>query len=344
MKISLKLLTIISIVFAVLCISVPSNALSIADDDKYNIDDPSRGNIREFKDAYIPKEYHPMPEYMVFVDLAILLLIIAAGVFFVLKRKSGKPMNTLMIITFVYLAFIRGGCICPVGAVTNTVFGIINPALVGLATLIVFIAPLFVALFAGRVFCTAGCPLGAVQHLGKKKNSRKYFKLPKKINSILKFAPVIILGLTVYYALQSKIFFFACELDPYKAIFFTGQSWFEQGLAFIKGQPMESKILIGCGFGTWTYLVIILAIGYFLPRPFCRFICPYGVLLGVFAYFSIKPRRIDKNNCVYCNLCEKVCPTQAIVIDKNTQTTKLSNYDCIQCNKCNESCKKDAIK
>lgn len=311
--------------------------------DAHSTTDSSRGNVTAFKDSYIPKEYHPMPEFMVFVDLAVLILLIAAGLFFVLKRKSGRPMHILMIITFVYLAFIRGGCICPVGVITNTVMGIVEPALVGLATLIVFLVPLITALIGGRVFCSAGCPLGAVQHLGKRKNSRKYIKIPKKINTALKIVPVIILGLTVYYATQIKACFFACELDPYKAIFFTGQSWFEQGLAYIAGRPMESKILIGAALGTWIYLVIILAVGYWIPRPFCRFICPYGVLLGAVSVFAYKRRSIDTENCVYCGLCQKVCPTQAITVNKKEGILKLSNYDCVQCNKCNESCKKDAI-
>ena len=301
-----------------------------AECDPHSVDDPSRGNIREFKDAYTPKEYHPMPEYMVFVDLGILALLILLGLFFVVKRKSGKPMHILMVITFVYLAFIRGGCVCPVGAITNTVFGIISPAMVGLATVVVFLLPVTIALISGRVFCSAGCPLGSVQHLAKRKNNRKYFKIPKKINTVLKLAPIIILGLTVYYSVNGSMCFFACELDPYKAIFFTGQSWFEQGLAFVKGQPMESKVLIACGIGTWTYLAVILAVGYWVPRPFCRFVCPYGVVLGAVSIFAIKRREINTNNCVQCGLCQKVCPTQAITIDRKLEISKISNYDCIQ--------------
>ena len=311
--------------------------------DCHSIDDLSRGNIREFKDAYIPVEYHALPEYMSFVDLGILLLLLGLGLFFVLKRKTGRPMHILMIFTFVYLALIRGGCICPVGAITNATMGIVEPALVSMTAFVVFIGPMLIALVGGRVFCSSGCPMGSLQHLGKAKKHKKWIRIPKTINNILKAAPVIILLLTIYFAANGSACFFACELDPYKAIFFTGQSWFEQALAYIMGQPMESKILLGGLMGTWIYMSIMLVVGYFIPRPFCRFICPYSVLLGLVSMFAIKRRTIKENNCVYCGLCQKVCPVQAITIDRTSKLAVVSNYDCIQCNKCNESCKKDAI-
>jgi len=304
-------------------------------------DDLNRGNIKQYKENYIPKEYFPTPEYMVFVDLGVLLLLLLIGLFFVLKRKSQRALTVMGIITFAYLGFIRGGCVCPVGAISNTTMGLISPDRVGLASVIIFLVPLIIALIAGRVFCSSGCPLGAVQTMVQK--TKKTIKLPRKLNMALKFVPVLMLIGTVYYAIESSCFF-VCQLEPYKVIFFTGQTWFEQALAFIIGQPMEAKLLIAFGFGTWIYLIAVLVLGYWVPRPFCRFLCPYGVLLGVISYFSFKPRHIKEDNCVHCGMCEKACPTQAITIDRKTKYAYLSNYDCIQCNRCNVSCKKDAIR
>jgi polyferredoxin len=313
---------------------------SLAQCKEHDINDQTRGNIKEFRDQYLPTEYFPLPEYMVFVDLGVLALIIAAGIWFVMKRKHSRYITLLMIITFVYLAFIRGGCICPVGLITNATMGIISPKQVGLAAFVVFIVPLLVALFAGRIFCSAGCPLGSVQHLAPEK--RKQFKLPLRWNKYLRIIPVLVLILTVVVAVGGKTYI-ACEIDPYKAIFFTGQAWFEQGLAFIAGRSVEQKILFACGIVTWIYLTAILVLGYWVPRPFCRFICPYGVLLGIVSVFSFRRRQIDNESCNYCRLCEKECPTQAIIIDRKNAVSTISHYDCIQCNRCSDRCKSSAI-
>lgn len=301
---------------------------------------PAGSDVWEYKEQYVPKAFHPTPEYMVYVDMGILVLIMLAGLFLVLRKKPSRLLSLMAIITLVYLGLIRGGCICPVGLTTNIVMGIINPNAIGLAATIIFLSPLIIALIAGRIFCTAGCPLGAVQHLFYKK--KKHYKLPKKANSLIKIFPIAILVATIFFAVQGSRYF-VCELDPYKAGFFTGQAWFEQFIAFIKGNPMENKLLWAMGLFAWIYLIAILVVGYWVPRPFCRLLCPYGVLLGAISPFAFRRRSITQLDCTFCGRCEKVCPTQAISIDPKTKTGTLSSYDCIQCNLCSDSCKSKAV-
>jgi ferredoxin len=296
-------------------------------------------SILEYKDNYIPKVFKPIPEYMYYIDFSVMLILLFAGVYMVLKLKSQKAITILSIFCFVYLGFIRGGCICPVGATSNVVMGIVNPENVGLLTSLLFLVPLIVALFLGRVFCSSACPLGAVQQLGKKK--KKYLRLPSKLNFALKVIPIGVLVATIYFSITGELYFI-CELDPYKAIFFTGQSWFEQFWGFITNQPKEIKFLFAGNLVLGIYLSAILILGIWVPRPFCRFICPYGVILGFLSIFSFKTRKINKD-CIQCGLCVKSCPTQAIKVDRKTQYSHISNYDCIQCNACTDVCRKESI-
>jgi ferredoxin len=57
----------------------------------------------------------------------------------------------------------------------------------------------------------------------------------------------------------------------------------------------------------------LLALGVFVGRPYCRFLCPYGVLLGWFSRLSRRHAAITPDRCVQCRLCEDACPFDAIL-------------------------------
>lgn len=310
------------------------------DSTSFNKEQTNLKEIAAFRESYIPKEYLPLPESLIYVDLTVFLLIVVTGLILVLKRKPKKWLTWLAVITLAYLGIIRGGCICPVGLTTNTVMSILDPYQVSLIGLAIFIIPLLIALIAGRVFCTSGCPLGAIQHLIYKK--KKDYKIPAKFSKYIKLFPILILFATIYFAISGMLYL-GCELDPYKPIFFTGKTWFEQGVAYMIGRPMESRFLFSFGVFGWLYLLITLVLGYWVQRPFCRFLCPYSVLLGVVSLVAFKRRKIDETKCTYCSACVKKCPTQAITIIKKAEIQNVSNYDCINCNRCSDSCKNDAI-
>jgi ferredoxin len=59
---------------------------------------------------------------------------------------------------------------------------------------------------------------------------------------------------------------------------------------------------------------VLLASGIFIARPYCRFLCPYGVLLNWFSRFSFRHMTITPSNCIQCKLCEHSCPYDAIRI------------------------------
>jgi len=57
---------------------------------------------------------------------------------------------------------------------------------------------------------------------------------------------------------------------------------------------------------------ILLLIGIFIARPYCRFLCPYGALLNLVSRFSKKHITITPTECIQCRLCEDSCPFGAI--------------------------------
>ena len=51
----------------------------------------------------------------------------------------------------------------------------------------------------------------------------------------------------------------------------------------------------------------------------------------------------DTDKCVYCTLCAKKCPQEAITVDRKEKVWKLNEEKCVECGICVSSCPKKAI-
>ena len=92
-------------------------------------------------------------------------------------------------------------------------------------------------------------------------------------------------------------------------------------------------------------LVLIFLLGIFIERFWCRYICPYAALMNIFIYLGkllhIKRKviRVNTNNCISCNLCNKACPMNINIV----MQTKVTDPNCIYCENCIDKCPKDGI-
>ena len=272
-------------------------------------------------------------------DLWPLALLLTVTSLLSVRHHPKWEFTAIMAFGLCYFGLFRGGCICPVGATTNFCMGLAAPELIGKTVAILFLLPLMTSFFFGRVFCSSACPLGAIQHLLSRKSG---VQLPKKLNFVLRFIPVFLLIATAWGALRSGIFL-ACKLDVYKPVFFTGHAWIGQLGDLINGTLTEHRLILVGDWMAWSTLGLVLVLGLFVPRPFCRFACPYGVLLGFFAQIGLRKRSIDPVSCFSCVMCTKTCPTQAITANREKRTVKVSNFHCVQCGRCDETCTTDAL-
>jgi NosR/NirI family nitrous oxide reductase transcriptional regulator len=162
--------------------------------------------------AHNPEPRHAMLEYL---DVLILALVLGLATWFVLKKRSRRGVLYLSIFTLIYFGFYRNGCICSIGAIQNVVLALVDSTyVISLTTLAFFMLPLIFALFAGRVFCGAACPLGAIQDL----LIVKPIELPIGLRKALGIIPYIYLGLAVLFA-ATKTDFIICRYDPFVGIF-----------------------------------------------------------------------------------------------------------------------------
>lgn len=87
---------------------------------------------------------------------------------------------------------------------------------------------------------------------------------------------------------------------------------------------------------------ITLAVAFKDNRAFCKYICPVAVFLKPASYFAVMRIKVDKDKCVSCGKCKKVCPMNVDMTDNSRK--RLNGTECILCYKCVDECPKGALK
>ncbi len=242
----------------------------------------------EFESGHqLPATLAPLPRapWIEWLDVGLLLLALGLACYFVYGRRSRRGVFWLSVFSMAYFGFYRKGCICPIGAPQNIVLGIFDSTYaVPITVAVLFLAPLVVSLFAGRTFCAAVCPHGALQDL----RLLKPVKVPQWLEQGLAVVPYLFLGAGVFFAATGSTFLI-CRYDPYVPLF--------------RRSGGLTMLIVGAVF---------IALAMFIGRPYCRFLCPYGALLRLGAMVSKWRVRITPDFCTKCRLCEDACPFGAI--------------------------------
>jgi NosR/NirI family transcriptional regulator, nitrous oxide reductase regulator len=248
----------------------------------------------EFESGYVyPEHQMPLQKAPVweYIDLAVLIGALSLASWLALVKRSRQGLVWLSVFSLAYFGFFREGCVCPVGSVQNVALALFNDGYaIPLTALLFFLIPLIFALAFGRVFCAGVCPLGAIQEL----TGVRPVKLPKAVESVMISIPFIYLGISILSA-ATESQFLICRYDPFVGIFRLNAPY--------------TMIIFGA---------LLLLAGIFINRPYCRYLCPYGVLLNIFSRFSHRHLTITPAECTNCRLCEDACPYDAILPSDTT--------------------------
>jgi polyferredoxin len=187
----------------------------------------------------------------------------------------------------------------------------------------IFFAIVFVSIVFGKAFCSWLCPVGFLSELigdFGDKIFKKRIKLPRWLDYPLRSLKYLMLGFLFYsvFVLMSTVAVQSFLDSPYNLV--SGIKMFY----FFADLSRTSLIVIS--------VLFLLSIP--IRNFWCRYLCPYGALLGITSILS--PNKIKRNtsSCIDCNLCNKACPS---FIKVDSIKTVISD-ECTTCMNCVDVC------
>jgi len=241
------------------------------------------------------------------------------------------------------------------------------PPLLALAS--IFIA----AVIVGRGFCAWVCPFGFVQDILEVMKKRHARVSPRthedmiKVKYIVLAATLLISGALALSVLagigegyQQALGVFAIApfnaLSPADTLFavvpqtvsdarYALPLMFEKPTTDVVGTIFGALVSVPALF--WARIVILaltLALALYVPRGWCRYLCPQGAFSALLMRFSFLGLRRDPVRCsrVECRDCVEVCPMLVPILDEPWE--KFTHPECIMCLKCVDACSTKAIK
>ncbi len=207
--------------------------------------------------------------------------------------------------------------ICPFGGVVSLYqFATIGTFVqkIHTSSFVLMVILFLVAILFGPVFCGWVCPLGSIQEWvgrwGRKLFKRRYNHfIPTKLDKVMRFLRYFVLAWVLYMTAYSGKLIFS-DFDPYFALF-----------NFWTSEIAISGLLI---------LIITLALSLFVERPWCKYACPYGAVLGLTNLFRIFKIRRKESTCKVDGACDIICPMNIPV----SHQTIVRDHQCITCLEC----------
>jgi polyferredoxin len=195
--------------------------------------------------------------------------------------------------------------------------GIVEP--VHPAGLIMFIAIVGVSLAAKKGFCGWICPIGTISQyawmLGEKIFGRN-FRMGRYADISLRSLKYILLALfllLIGVAMAPNMILLFFITDYYKLV-----------------DVRMMKFFTDMTTVTMAVLGALVVLSVFFKNFWCRYLCPYGALLGLVSRLSPLKVRRNEAHCTHCSACTKHCPA-LIDVEKKEVMKSEECFGCLTC-------------
>jgi polyferredoxin len=213
----------------------------------------------------------------------------------------------------------------PIGALTSLKYWLITGKIhtVHPAALVIFLAILFMSLLAKKSFCSWLCPVGTLSE-GAHKLGRRFFGRDFRVWYWL---DVFLRGIK-YLLLLLFVKFILLDMSV-EALgrFLDAPYWAASDVKMLRFFTQMSVT-------TMVVLAILTFLSLFYKMFWCRYLCPYGALLGLASMLSPFKIRRDANGCTGCRRCTAACPSSLEV----HSCTGIYSPECTGCLTCVANC------
>lgn len=174
-----------------------------------------------------------------------------------------------------------------------------------------------------RLFCSWMCPVGTVSEwigiLGNRM-FKKNLDLPRWMTWLLYPLKYLLLGFFVKIIIFDMPVAAAKDflMSPYNAI----------------SDVKMLQFFLDISEFTLKLLIVLFVLSLFFKNFWCRFLCPYGALIGLVSILGITRIHRNKETCIDCKQCTRVCPSRIKVSGK----TSVATPECTACMECIEAC------
>lgn len=259
-----------------------------------------------------------MPKFNLLLLIKLLLWVatVAFATYLLQRRKVSTRVRFLMlaagVLVFgvIYGFLVQGG---PNPSPVLSLRGVLSSAVVKhtvvLPLLGMLIALLVIGIVSNKSLCGWGCQLGLLQDLLFRVPTPKWkppFWLSNSVR-ILAFA-------TLIGGMAWATFDWIAPVDPF--------------LLFSSKWVISALLFVG----------VLLLASLFIYRPWCQFLCPFGLVSWVLEQVSILRPRVDHDECLGCKNCVSACPTGAMAA---FYEDKKVHADCFSCGACIAACPRD---
>ncbi|MBU1387778.1 MAG: 4Fe-4S binding protein [Proteobacteria bacterium] len=191
------------------------------------------------------------------------------------------------------------------------------------SALVIFLIVCMTALIVKKGFCGWVCPIGLLSDILAKLNSISF-----KQKVVLPIWADVVLR-SIKYGLAGFFIWSIFYKMPIQSIEQFIQSPYNQ-FADIKMLHFFTHI----SNTALTIIFVLILLSFVIPYFWCRHLCPYGAVLGVFSFLSIGKIKRNPSNCTNCGRCEKNCPSLIKIRKKES----IHSSECTACMTCVKNC------